>query len=148
MIRSAFSPRTTLRSAIVLLCLAVGGSWNLQAQGKPGEMRDITAKQFVLDMKIGWNLGNTMDASPGETGWGNPVTTQAMIDALKEMGFKTVRIPITWSSHLGPGPDYTIDKAWLDRVEEIANYVLKDGMYAIVNTHHDGWVRLTADGQA
>jgi len=111
-------------------------------------MRDITPKQFVYDMKIGWNLGNTMDASPGETGWGNPKTTQEMIDALKAMGFKTVRIPVTWSSHLGPAPDYTIDKAWLDRVEEIANYALKDGMYAIVNTHHDGWVRLTAAGQA
>ncbi len=116
-------------------------------QGAAGVMREITAKQLVYDMKVGWNLGNTMDGSPGETGWGNPVTTQEMIDAVKAMGFKTVRIPVTWNSHIGPAPDYVIDKAWLDRVEAIANYVLKDGMYAIVNTHHDGWIRLTAAGQ-
>jgi endoglucanase len=148
MMKSTFLGRTTPCRAFLLLGLVFLGSCSLYGQGTPGVMRDITAKQLVYDMKIGWNLGNTMDASPGETGWGNPVTTQAMIDALRDMGFKTVRIPVTWNSHLGPAPDYTIDKAWLDRVEEIANYVLKDGMYAIVNTHHDGWVRLNAAGQA
>ena len=137
-----------LCSVFSLLGIALLGSYHVYAQGTPGVMRDITAKQFVYDMAVGWNLGNTMDASPGETGWGNPVTTQEMIDALKTMGFKTVRIPVTWSSHIGPAPGYKIDKAWLDRVEAIVNYVLKDGMYAIVNTHHDGWVRLTAEGQA
>ncbi len=55
-------------------------------------------------MKVGWNLGNTMDASPGETGWGNPKTTQAMIDLLKAMGFKTVRIPVTWKATSAPLP--------------------------------------------
>jgi len=118
-----------------------------QAQGKVGVMRDISAKELVWDMKVGINLGNTMDASPGETGWGNPVTTQAMFDAMRDMGFKTVRIPVTWNGHIGPAPDYKIDKAWLDRVETIANYALKDGMYAIINTHHEGWVKLTPAGK-
>jgi endoglucanase len=135
-------------SAFVLLGIVLLGSCSLRAQSAPGVMRDLTPKQIVYDMKIGWNLGNTMEAGQGETGWGNPVTTQAMMDAVKAMGFKTVRIPVTWQSHLGPAPDYIIDKAWLDRVEEIVNYVLKDGMYAIVNTHHDGWVRLNAAGAA
>ena len=134
--------------ALILPGIILLGSYSLFGQSAAGVMRDITPKQIVYDMKIGWNLGNTMDASPGETSWGNPKTTPEMIDAIKAMGFKTVRIPVTWGSHIGPAPDYTIDKAWLDRVEEIANYVLKDGMYAIVNTHHDGWVRLTAEGQA
>jgi aryl-phospho-beta-D-glucosidase BglC (GH1 family) len=71
-----------------------------------------------------------------------------MIDVVKSGGFNMVRIPVTWQSHLGPAPDYTIDKAWLDRVEEIANYVLKDGMYAMVNTHHDGWYKLATASQA
>jgi len=161
------SRRSILCSTSILLGAALLGGCNLiltrdaaptQAQApaaaasaaaaKPGVIRDITPKELVYDMKIGWNLGNTMDASPGETGWGNPVTTQEMIDKIRDMGFKTVRIPVTWNSHIGPAPDYTINKDWLDRVETIANYVLKDGMYAIVNTHHDGWIRLTADGQA
>ena len=138
MSKSTYSGRRATGPAFLLLGIILAGGCGLFAQGAPGVMRDITPKQFVLDMKIGWNLGNTMEANPGETGWGNPKTTPAMIDAVKAMGFKTVRIPVTWQSHLGPAPDYTIDKAWLDRVEEIVNYVLKDGMYAIVNTHHFG----------
>lgn len=106
-------------------------------------MRDISAKELVYDMKVGWNLGNTLDATTGgETGWGNPRTTQEMMDAVKEMGFKTVRIPVTWQGHFGGAPDYTIDRSWLDRVEEVANYVLRNSMYAIVNSHHDEWVSL------
>jgi len=147
MIKSIVAGRKRKWLPLVFLAVVLPGGYNLHAQGAPGVMRDLTPKQIVYDMKIGWNLGNTMEASPGETGWGNPKTTQAMMDAVKAMGFKTVRIPVTWQGHLGPAPDYTIDKAWLDRVEEIANYVLKDGMYAIVNTHHDGWVRLTAEGK-
>ena len=147
MMKSSAVSGSLICSAFILL-----GGAALRAQdapATPGVMRDITPKQFVYDMKVGWNLGNTLDSTRGgETGWGNPKTTQAMIDALKEMGFKTVRIPVTWQSQLGPAPDYTINKEFLDRVEEVVNYVLKDGMYAIVNTHHDGWVRLNAAGQA
>jgi endoglucanase len=112
-------------------------------------MRGLTPQQIAKDMFLGWNLGNTFDSTGGgETGWGNPVTTQAMIDTVKAGGFKTVRIPVTWQSHLGAAPTYTIDKTWLDRVETVANYVLKDGMYAIVNTHHDGWYKLATASQA
>ena len=147
MMKSTVVGSSLICSAFILL----GGSI-LRAQdalATPGVMRDITPKQFVYDMKVGWNLGNTFDSTRGgETGWGNPKTTQAMIAALKEMGFKTIRIPVTWQNQLGPAPDYTINKEFLDRVEEVVNYVLKDGMYAIVNTHHDGWVRLNAAGQA
>lgn len=96
--------------------------------------------QIVKEMKLGWNLGNTLDGNPTETSWGNPVTTQAMIDAVKAAGFNTVRIPVTWQSHQGAAPNYTVETAWMDRVEVVANYVLSRGMYAIVNTHHDEWV--------
>jgi endoglucanase len=112
-------------------------------------MRGLTPKAIVKDMFLGWNLGNTFDStSGGETGWGNPVTTQAMIDQVKSGGFKTVRIPVTWQSQLGAAPTYTINKTFLDRVETVVNYVLKDGMYAIVNTHHDGWYKLATASQA
>jgi endoglucanase len=71
-----------------------------------------------------------------------------MIDAVKTMGFKTVRIPVTWDKHMGGAPNYTVNTTWLDRVETIANYVLRDSMYAIINTHHDEWVTLTGANQA
>ncbi|MBN1127905.1 MAG: cellulase family glycosylhydrolase [Chitinispirillaceae bacterium] len=134
---------------ILILTFTLPGGSLLRAQGvAQGPMRNMTAKQLVYEMKIGWNLGNTLDATTGgETGWGNPMTTQAMMDAVKAMGFKTVRIPVTWQGHFGGAPNYTIDQAWLNRVEEIANYVLRDSMYAIINSHHDEWVTLTASSQ-
>ncbi|NLU27284.1 MAG: cellulase family glycosylhydrolase [Hungateiclostridium thermocellum] len=103
-------------------------------------MRDISAIDLVKEIKIGWNLGNTLDA-PTETAWGNPRTTKAMIEKVREMGFNAVRVPVTWDTHIGPAPDYKIDEAWLNRVEEVVNYVLDCGMYAIINVHHDNtWI--------
>jgi endoglucanase len=104
----------------------------------------------VLDMGIGWNLGNTFDATPTETSWGNPPTTQAMVQAVKDAGFKTMRVPVTWTDHIGPAPDYTIDAAWMDKVEGVVKWVLDAGMYAIVNTHHDAdeqWILLTTSDE-
>lgn len=130
----------------IFIC-TLPGFPHVHAQGvAKSPMRNITAKELVYDMKIGWNLGNTLDATTrDETGWGNPRTTQAMIDAVKKMGFKTVRIPVTWQGHFGSAPDYTIERSWLDRVEEVTNYVLRDSMYAIVNSHHDEWVSLQSN---
>ncbi len=143
--------RTRLKMMFIFLCIGTFISSNIYAAGV---MRDMTSQQIVEDMKVGWNLGNTLDAwANGTTGlntetcWGNPKTTKAMIDAVKAKGFKTVRIPVTWNYHFGAAPAYTIDKAWMDRVEEVVNYVLDNGMYAILNTHHDEWVTLTSSSQ-
>jgi len=86
-------------------------------------MRDISAIDLVKEIKIGWNLGNTLDA-PTETAWGNPRTTKAMIEKVREMGFNAVRVPVTWDTHIGPAPDYKIDEAWLNRVEEVETMFL------------------------
>jgi endoglucanase len=116
--------------------------------GRPGtseptdDMRDIPSTQIVEEMLVGWNLGNTLDADPNETAWGNPQTTQGMIDAVRAAGFNTLRVPVTWMHHMDGPPGYTVDEQWLDRVEEVTNYVLSTGMYAIVNTHHEEWVSL------
>jgi len=75
-------------------------------------MRDISAIDLVKEIKIGWNLGNTLDA-PTETAWGNPRTTKAMIEKVREMGFNAVRVPVTWDTHIGPAPDYKIDETEL-----------------------------------
>jgi len=89
-------------------------------------------------MVIGWNLGNSLDVPDGETAWGNPVVTDALIAAVADAGFGAVRVPVTWAPHLGPAPDYTIEPAWFDRVEEVVGYVTAHDMYAIINIHHDG----------
>lgn len=98
-----------------------------------GTMRNMTSMQIVADMKAGWNLGNTLDAWANgvsglstETCWSNPKATKALFDALKAKGFNTVKIPVTWRDHIGASPAFTIDKAWMDRVEEVVNYALND----------------------
>jgi endoglucanase len=105
-------------------------------------MRDITPKDLVSEMTTGWNLGNTFDSWGGsglsdETYWGNPKTTKEMIDAVHDKGFNSIRIPVTWYDHMGAAPEYTVDEAWMDRVEEVVNYALDDGMYVIINSHHE-----------
>ena len=108
------------------------------------------AMAFARKMGVGWNLGNTLEATgmkgasvrDYETGWGNPVTTKAMIDGVRAAGFKSMRVPVAWSNLMGPGPDYAIDEGLLDRVEQVARYGLDNGMYVIVNIHWDGgWIR-------
>ncbi|MCR4687987.1 MAG: glycoside hydrolase family 5 protein [Saccharofermentans sp.] len=105
-----------------------------------------SATDLAGHINVGWNLGNTFDAygtwingtSPDafETAWGNVTTTKAMIDSVKEQGFNTIRIPITWAQHIdGNG---NIDEAWLARVKEVVDYAYEDGLYVIINTHHDG----------
>lgn len=108
-------------------------------------MRDCSSAQIVSEMKIGWNLGNTLDCLTGrqdglaaETAWGNPPVTKALFEAVSAAGFGAVRIPVTWVGHFGQGPDYLIDPVWLDRVEEIVRWALECGLYVILNLHHDG----------
>ena len=103
---------------------------------------DKTAAEIVLDMKAGWNLGNTLDAGSAgdglsaETSWGNPKTTKAMIDAVRDAGFDTVRVPVSWGIHTS-GSDHDIDDAWMARVKEVVDYCIDNDMYVILNTHHD-----------
>lgn len=112
-----------------------------------GEIRNLSSSKIVAEMKAGWNLGNSLDAEgPSETHWGNPVTTRALINEIRNRGFNTIRVPVTWRFQQGPGPDYKVNEAWLNRVEEVVNYVRANEMYVIVNVHHDDtWIVPTND---
>jgi endoglucanase len=106
-------------------------------------------------MAPGWNLGNSFDATPNETSWGNPTPTQALINAVHAAGFKTLRLPVTWTNHIGSAPSYTIDSAWMSKVKQTAQWAIDAGMYVFLNTHHEadgngGWVTFpsaTSDAQ-
>lgn len=113
-------------------------------------MRQLTAKEVVAEMRIGWNLGNTLDSlnstafktakpSTWETAWGNPVTSEALIDTIIAQGFNVIRIPVSWVDHILPGGEYKIEEKWMDRVQEIVDYAYSRGVYVILNTHHEGW---------
>lgn len=111
---------------------------------KPNQNNDETATEFVSHIKLGWNLGNTLDALPtaytsptaAESCWGCPVTTKAMIDKVKEAGFNCVRVPVSWGQKMD-NSTYKIDDAWMNRVQEVVNYVIDNDMYCILNIHHD-----------
>jgi endoglucanase len=93
----------------------------------------------VAAMQPSWNLGNTLDAIPDETSWGNPPVTKALFDAVKAKGFRSVRIPVTWSGHQSATAPYTIDPTWMNRVKQIVDWALEDGLYVDLNVHHDSW---------
>jgi endoglucanase len=153
MIKSTFSERKIISAVFIIVSIAfLGASFNAQASVANNPMRNLSRAQYVNDFYLGWNLGNTFDGSGTETGWGNPVTTQAMIDVVHKQGFKFMRLPVTWKGHFGAAPTYTIDASFLARVVAVANYALNDSMYVMVNTHHDGttggWYNLGATGAA
>ncbi len=125
-----------------------------------------SATSAVTNMRVGWNLGNTLDSNSGatdnmwiekwsarnpsdyETAWGQPVTTEATIKMFKEAGFNAIRVPVTWYPHMGVQVNdlkwdlsawspTQVDAAWMARVKEIVDYVVNNGMYCIINVHHD-----------
>jgi aryl-phospho-beta-D-glucosidase BglC (GH1 family) len=136
---------TALTALVVLLALAVTpqaavahkGGAGKPGVGKPGAS---AAQAAVAAMQPGWNLGNTFDATgDDETSWGNPRVTRELLRSIRAQGFNSIRIPVTWSQHQGPAPDYTIDPAYLDRVEEVVNWALDEDLYVLINIHHDSW---------
>lgn len=136
-----------------------------------------SAKDAVANMRIGWNLGNTLDSNSGETNnmwieawssrtpkdyetaWGQPQATRELIHMFKEAGFNAIRVPVTWYPHYGTlnnvstrwdqskWTGYTLNSTWLNRVKQVVGYVLDEGMYCILNVHHDtgthsaAWIR-------
>ena len=109
--------------------------------GSGGTIGRPPPQPILSMMSPGWNLGNSFDATPNETSWGNPTPNQTLIRAVHAAGFNTLRIPVTWTNHIGAGPAYTIDSAWMAKVTQTAQWAVAEGMFVFVNTHHD------ADGQ-
>ncbi|MCL2328504.1 MAG: cellulase family glycosylhydrolase [Bacteroidetes bacterium] len=131
----------TWRAASLLCALALT---TFAANAQTG----MTAQKWVENVKIGWNLGNTLDTflegnedeCDGdplcyEALWGNPVTTKAMITALKEAGFNAIRIPATW--HKAADEDFNIAPEWMARVTQVVDYAVENDMYIVLNSHHD-----------
>lgn len=114
----------------------------LSIAANTGTMRNITPQEMVDEMGIGTNLGNTLDVrNANKTYWGNPETTEAIIDGILSRGYGTIRLPVTWEHNMGGAPDYIIEQPFLNRVEEIAGWALENDVYVIINTHHDGdWI--------
>ncbi len=128
-----------------------GGSGGSGAGGTTGQ---LTPQEAAKLMSPGWNLGNSFDATPNETSWGNPTPSQTLIKAVHAAGFKLLRLPVGWTDHIGAGPSYTIDSAWMNKVKQTAQWAIDEGMYVFLNTHHDsdggngGWVSFPSSTSA
>ena len=113
---------------------------------KRREIPDNEAMAFLKSIGVGWNLGNTFDAEKGdwnrnademtvETSWVGIKTTEAMIDALQNAGFNAIRVPVSWHDHVDE--NFRISERWLNRVQEVVDWIYSRGMYVILNIHHD-----------
>lgn len=106
-----------------------------------------SAEQLASQMKVGWNLGNSLDAYAedsvtSETSWGNPETTKSMIDSVAKASFNAIRIPIRWYPHFSEDANgaIKIDSTWMQRVKQLVDWSRENDMYVIINTHHEKWL--------
>ncbi len=104
----------------------------------------ISGLELTKQMTVGWNLGNTFDATGtkglgSEMSWGQPHTEKAMIDGLADSGIKTIRIPVSWHNHIKDIKTYTIDPEWMERVKTVVDWAIEADMYVIINSHHDNY---------
>ena len=136
------------RAALLAVVMLMAGEMSAQ------DGLDRSAMDVVNDMSPGWNLGNTFEATTSwtggalwnnkgglgaETGWQDTKTSQAVIDFVKSLGFKSIRIPCAWAyGHISDASNYTIDAAWMARVKEVVDYCINDGLYVVLNDHWDG----------
>lgn len=109
--------------------------------------KEETMAEAVKKMGLGYNFGNTLEAfdtglannlaniQTYETRWGQPQITKAQLQFLKDGGFSSVRIPITWVQHIDSQGH--VDEAFMERVEQVVNWTQELGLYCIINLHHD-----------
>lgn len=142
-------------AACLVSCVCIAGSIKddeVNAAAVTGQ----DAFGITSQMKIGWNLGNsldstsdqlTIDSSPKKfaEAWGNPEPTTELIDAVKAGGFNTIRIPVTWYQHLyQENGEYKVDDKWMNYVKKFVDYAYKQDMYVILNTHHEDFEKVSA----
>lgn len=129
---------------------------NVAVEGSVQPFVEMTGEELIADMGAGWNLGNTLDGhtgfTPNETVWQNVKTTKKLIRSVHDLGFHTVRIPVTWGTMIDDTNNYAINEAWISRVQDIVDYCISQDMYAIINIHHDGadqmsWLNIGTDDQ-
>ncbi|MFE9425598.1 cellulase family glycosylhydrolase [Kitasatospora sp. NPDC006697] len=147
------SRRLTRTASLLVALVTTGGLACGTAVAAPADAATTDAAstwvpndpmEAVAKMQPSWNLGNTLDAIPDETSWGNPLTTKALFDFLRAQGFHSVRIPVTWYPHQSTTAPYTVDPVWMARVKQVVDYALADGLYVDLNVHHDSWQWISA----
>lgn len=137
-------------TVVFIACLAasiIGIRWK-----KSENMR------FVKKLGVGINLGNALDAiglrdyKPDageleyEVSWGNPAIDREQLQTIREAGFQTVRIPVSWGEHMDE--EGNVSEVWMSRVQEVVDMALEEDLYVVLNTHHENWMNLIPGQEA
>lgn len=130
----------TTFSIVLFLCICYVNTYSQEKT--VSNFTVISPIDAVKKMNPGWNLGNTLEAIPTEGSW-NPPVEEYTFDDIKNSGFRSIRIPVTWDTHMGPAPDYKVDPKWMDRVEQVIDWALARDLYVIINAHGDAWMWMT-----
>lgn len=120
------------RKRLIFLFVIIIAGFSLSAQ--------ITPQEAIKQMQKGINLGNTFEP-PTEAGWNNPKAQEYYFDMYKQEGFDCVRIPVRWDAYTGKTAPYKVSDTWLNRIEQVVDWGLKRGLYIVMNTHHDDWIK-------
>lgn len=123
--------------------------------GSDKSSAEMSTMEFVQDMGIGINLGNTLEScgswikgntvSDYETAWGSPIITKQIIRGYAAEGFGVLRVPVAWSNMMDE--NYNIAPEYIERTQEIVDWALDTGMKVILNIHYDGgwWENFPTD---
>lgn len=152
---------TTVSGSALLPAGSVGfginvitGGWNINwFKATPASCDDgtqpptepgLTAAQAAQAMGKGFNLGQMFESTQHARTYG---AAKSKIDAYYNMGFRNVRIPITWTEAVG-GDLLVFDAnvgtvnrnhARLAVITQVVDYALSlPGMYVVINAHHEG----------
>lgn len=132
----------------MVLSSAIGGTKSVFAEEKAKTPSEI----YVEAMGSGWNLGNSFDGfdgdlnkeDGGEVAWGNPAVTKELIHSIKEKGYDSIRIPMTaYRRYSEVDGKYVLDSKWLERYKEVVSLAVDEGLYVMINIHHDSWIWLS-----
>ncbi|NLR91123.1 sulfatase-like hydrolase/transferase [Flammeovirga agarivorans] len=95
------------------------------------------AHEMATRLGTGYNFGNVMSAN-NEGDWAAPIE-EFMMDDVAEAGFDHIRLPVRWGSHTSENAPYTVDPAWLERVEEVVDWALERNLIVVLNAHGEHW---------
>lgn len=138
--RTKFRSITAFAMAAMMAVSLLSSAVSAAAEELKAPDAKTSISAYVEAMQPGWNLGNTLDATgDDETSWGNPRVTKEFIQQIAAEGYRSIRIPVTWGQHMGEAPNYTIDLAYMDRVQEVVGWALDADLYVMINMHHDSW---------
>ena len=124
-------PSSLKRALLLLFVVAILAPAAALAQSLP------PATDVARQINAGWNVGNSLESIGGETGFGNPLITQQLFDAVKAAGFNAVRIPCAWDLHADQ-TTHVIDPVWMARVKQVVDMAIADGLFVVLNIHWDG----------